>query len=284
MGKTINIIKKIIQNKKALVGLIMTSFVIIVAIFAPVIAPYDYQAMGVGRRFEPPSRDYLMGTDFFGRDVFTRVIYGARVSLLVALVVASFAAAIGVIVGLLAGYFRGFLDFSVMRIVDIIFTFPWLLMALTVGAIIGPGLKTVIVSLAIVYSPQVARLIRGETLVIREREYIEASRALGASPVRIMLRHILPNSVAALIVQFTLIMAFSILAEAGISYLGFGTQPPMPSWGLMLSDGRDFMFIAPHISIYPGLSIMFSVLAFNFLGDGLRDVFDPRMRGACQGL
>ena len=271
---------RIARNKKALAGGIITLTVLILAVIAPVIAPYDYETMHVGERFQGPSRDHLMGTDRFGRDAFTRVVYGSRISLTAALTVAVMASLIGVPLGLICGYYGGLFDSLVMRLADVIFTFPAILMALMLGTIIGPGLQTVTISLSIVYSPQVARLVRGEVLGLREKEFVEASRASGAHPARLLLKHILPNCIAALMVQFSLIMAFSILAEAGITYLGYGTQPPTPSWGLMLGDGRDYMVLAPHISIFPGLAIMYTVLGFNFLGDGLRDIFDPRMKGA----
>ncbi len=271
---------KVKRNKKAAVGALITLSVILVAILAPVIAPYTYREMHVGERFEGPSREHLMGTDYYGRDAFSRVVYGARISLSAALTVALLASVIGVPVGLACGYFGGILDTVVMRLADVVFTFHSILMALLIGAIIGPGLRTVTIALAIVYSPQVARLIRGEALSLRDEEFVEASRAVGASPLRIIVRHVLPNSVAALLVQFSLIMAFSILAEAGITYLGFGTQPPAPSWGLMLEGGRNYMRQAPHISIFPGVAIMYTVVGFNFLGDGLRDILDPRMKGA----
>lgn len=269
---------KLLRNRKAMVGLILAAMIVFVAAFAPYLTPYSADAMDTGQRFEPPSRAHPMGTDFYGRDVFSRVLFGTRISLWTALVVAGAATLLGLPMGLAAGYFGGWTDALFMRLTDVVFCFPWLLMALTVGSIIGPGVKTVIISLGIVYSPQVARIARGEAMAVRVREFVEAARASGGGSFRIMLRHVLPNCMAPLIVQFSLVLGFAVLAEAGISYLGFGIQPPTPSWGLMLSEGRDYMMLAPHISIFPGIAIMLFVVAYNFLGDGLRDVLDPRMK------
>ena len=256
----------------------MVLSVVAVALFAPVLTPFDPYELGVGPLISPSSRAHLMGTDNFGRDMLTRVIYGARISLTVALSVTSLAFATGVTIGLLTGYFGGVADLVVMRIIDMMFAFPYILIALTIGAVIGPGLNTVLVALVIAYTPNFVRMTRGLVLSIKQKEYIEATRAIGVRHGAVMLRHILPNALSPLIVQATAVMSFSILAEAGISYLGLGTRPPTPSWGLSLADGSPFLWVGPHMVVFPGLAISYVVLAFNVLGDGLRDILDPRSR------
>lgn len=266
-------------NKKALVGAVMVLSVAVVALFAPLLAPFDPYELGVGPLIVPPNRAHLMGTDNFGRDLFSRVIYGARISLTAALGVTSLAFAFGVTTGLATGYFGGLLDYAAMRVIDIMFAFPYILVALAIAAIIGPGLNTVLLSLVVAYSPNFARMTRGVVLSIKEKEYIEAARAIGEKDGSVILRYVLPNTLSPLIVQATAVMSFSILAEAGISYLGLGTRPPTPSWGLSLAEGSPFMWVGPHMVIFPGLAISYVVMAFNFLGDGLRDIFDPRYQG-----
>jgi peptide/nickel transport system permease protein len=250
--------------------------VIATAGLAPVLAPYDPTELNVGPQFQGPGPRHLFGTDNYGRDLFSRVVYGSRISLLVATGVVACSAGIGVPLGLIAGYRRGLLDYLLMRLVDIAFSFRSILIALTAAAIIGPGLDTVLIALVIVYSPILARLTRSVVLSIREEEYVEAARALGETDLSIMFRYILPNALSPIIVQCTSLMGFAILAEAGISYLGLGTRPPTPSWGLGLSEGSRYMGVAPYLVIFPGVAIAYTVLAFNFLGDGLRDIFDPR--------
>jgi peptide/nickel transport system permease protein len=243
-----------------------------------VLAPYDPNELSVGPRLGAPNRDHLLGTDGFGRDALSRLLYGARITVVVAFGVAAGSLVIGVAIGLAAGYVGRLVDTIAMGILDVVLTFPWTLMALAIAAILGPGLWTVFVALVVVYSPILARLTRAVVLSIREMEYVVAARVVGQTGSRIVWRCILPNSSSPLIVQATSIMGFAILAEAAISYVGLGTQPPTPSWGLTLSDGADYMFVAPHLVIYPGLAIAYVVLALNLFGDGLRDILDPRLR------
>lgn len=257
----------------------MVVMAVAVAILAPVLAPFDPSELSVGPLLAPPDGTHLMGTDNYGRDEFSRILYGARISLLAALGVTACSATVGISIGLMAGYIGGRFDYLAMRIIDMFFAFPWVLIALSLAAIIGPGLQTVLVSLAIVYSPGFVRMSRSVVLSLREKEYVEAAKAIGESDWAIMFRYIFPNMLSPLIVQATAVMGFCILAEAGISYLGLGTRPPTPSWGLMLSEGGSFASAGPHLIIFPGVSISILVLAFNFLGDGLRDILDPRSRG-----
>lgn len=270
--------KRVLRNKKATLGIAILALVLTAIFLGPLFLPHAPEAMGAGTPLAQPGGGFPMGTDLYGRDLLVRVLVGGRVSLGVAAVVTALAVAIGTPIGLITGYYGGITDAVVMRLIDILFAFPWLLMGLTVGAILGPGAPTVIISLAIVYSPQVARLVRSTVLVTRELDYIQAARAVGGSDLYIMVRHVLHNCLAPLLVQASLILGFGILAEAGISYLGLGIQPPTPSWGLLLADARDLITRAPYLSLFPGLAIVLAVFGFNMLGDGLRDVLDPRMK------
>ena len=273
-----SILELILTNKKAFIGLIMVLTVIIVAILAPLITPYDPAEMHVGPLLQSPNCRYLMGTDIYGRDVFSRVVYGTRISLLVGIFVGGTAAFLGSLLGLFAGYYGGLLDNLIMRFADTLFSFPWVLTAIILATIVGPGLTAVLIALPIVYTPQFIRLIRGIVLSLREKEYVEAAKISGEKNISIIFLYILPNCIGPLIVQITIIMSVAILGEAAISYLGLGTQPPTPSWGLMLSEASDFLMVAPYLSIFPGISIMFTVIGFNFLGDGLGDIFNPQYR------
>lgn len=268
--------KKVLRSKKVIIGLTIVLIIFLVAIFCPQIAPHDPYKLRTGPNLSPPSTRNLLGTDAFGRDVFSRVLFGTRISLLVAIVVAFFANLIGIPLGLVAGYYGKRVDLVVMRFVDTIFAFPWILIALVFAAIMSPSTKTVVLALSIVYSPQVVRLMRSKVLSLKNEDYIKAAKAMGESKFAILLKYILPNSFGVVSVQATIIMSFSILAEAGISYLGLGTQPPSASWGLMLSEASNFLFISAYLSIFPGLAILILVLAINFLGDGLRDIVDPK--------
>jgi peptide/nickel transport system permease protein len=251
----------------------------LVALFGASLAPYDPMAMDFTARFAPPSWAHPFGTDDFGRDVFSRVLYGAAVSFQVAFIAVGISGLAGVALGLTAGYRGGWVDEVIMRAMDVLFAFPAVLLAITVMAILGRGVENAMIAIAIVYAPIFARVTRGAVISVRDREFVLAARALGQSQLRIMLRHVLPNALGPIIVQTSLSLAFAILAEAALSFFGLGTQPPDPSWGRMLSEGRGFLQQAPWMGIFPGLAIMVSVLGFNTLGDGLRDVLDPRFRG-----
>lgn len=267
------------RNRLVVAGLVMVVGLVLVAALAGLIAPYDPIANNVRAALQPPSAYYLFGTDRFGRDVFSRVVYGSRESLWVALASVLLSASAGVTLGLLAGYFGGWIDDVIGRIMDVLFSFPALLLAIGVAAMLGPGRENAILAIAIVYAPLFGRVVRGPVLVERGKEYVEAARLLGASSPRILLRHVFPNVLSPLIVQATITFSHAILTESYLSFLGLGIQPPYPSWGTMLQENRTFLETAPWTSIFPGLAIMLSVLAFNLLGDGIRDALDPRVRG-----
>jgi peptide/nickel transport system permease protein len=261
-------------------GVAIVLLVVALALLADLITPYD-PAWQIDERLTPPNADYLLGLDEFGRDVYSRVIYGARISLYVGMVSVVFIALpIGVTLGVLAGYFRGWVDALLSRIVDVMFAFPSIVLAITIVGILGPSLTNAMIAIGIVYAPTFARVARGSTLAVVGLDYVMASRTIGARDARIILRHVLPNIAAPLIVQTTLALSTAILAEAALSFLGLGTQPPTPSWGTMLNTGRRYMELAPWVAIYPGLAIMVAVLGFNLAGDGLRDALDPRLREA----
>jgi peptide/nickel transport system permease protein len=270
--------RTLVRNRLVLAGLAMVLGLILVAALADLIAPYDPIANNVRAALQPPSSYYFFGTDRFGRDVFTRVVYGSRLSLLVALVSVTISATVGVALGLVSGYYRGWIDNLIGRVMDVFFSFPALLLAIAVAAMLGPGLNNAIIAIAVVYAPLFGRVVRGPVLVERGKEYVEAARVLGASSPRIVLMHVFPNVLSPLTVQATITFSHAILLEAYLSFLGLGTQPPFPSWGTMLQEGRTFLETAPWMSIFPGLAIMLAVLAFNLLGDGIRDVLDPRSR------
>ena len=249
------------------------------ALLGSVLAPHDPNQMNFASLFAPPSLAHLFGTDEFGRDIFSRILHGAAVSVKVAFIAVGISAAAGVSLGLLAGYYGGWLDEVLMRVMDVFFALPAVLLAIVVMAILGRGVENAMVAIAIVYAPIFARVTRGAVISVRDREYVNAARALGQSGTRVMLAHVLPNAMGPIIVQTSLSLAFAILAEAALSFFGLGTQPPDPSWGRMLSEGRAYLRQAPWMGVFPGLAIMVSVLGFNLLGDGLRDVLDPRYRG-----
>lgn len=260
-------------------GSIIVATLIGVAVLAPWIAPHDpIRDADLNDYLHPPGGRYPLGADLFGRDVFSRIVYGARVSLGIGAAVQASALTLGLALGLLSGFYGGWVDNLIMRLAEIIFAFPGLLFAIAIMAVIGPSLYNVLVALGLVSWTALARLVRGQVLTIKQLEYVDAARALGASNTRIIVRHILPNVAATAIVLVTLGIGSAILAEASLSFLGLGAQPPTPSWGSMLSTGRDYLRQAPWLSIYPGLAIFLAVIGFNLLGDGLRDLLDPRMR------
>lgn len=270
--------KNLRHSVSTLLGGLIFLAVVLVAIFATPLSPYDPEGIIVPDRLHGPSATYLLGTDNLGRDVLSRVIHGARVSLIVGMLVVACSTIAGIAFGLAAGY-SDRLDRVLMRILDGVMAFPSILLAIALMAALGARLSNIIIALAIVFTPRVARVVRSVTLVLRELDYVQAAQALGASVWRILLRHILPNALAPVIVQVTFIFAESVLAEASLSFLGVGLPPYVPSWGTIITSGRMFMQIAPWITVFPGLAILITVLGLNLLGDGLRDLTDPRLRG-----
>jgi peptide/nickel transport system permease protein len=266
------------QSPHALVGGTILGVMAMLAIFAPLFAPHDPYEMHIINQFQPPSVAHPFGTDEFGRDMLTRVIYGGRLSLRVGLLATAIALSSGTIIGLIAGYYGGWFDLISQRVIEIAMAFPGLVLALAIIAILGSGLQNVMLALAIGGIPYYVRLVRGQVLAIREREYIEAARIVGASDARVLFRHVLPGTISPLIVVGSLDLAGNILAAAGLSFIGLGAQPPTPEWGAMLSAGRDYMREQWWIATFPGIAIMLAVLALNLLGDGLRDALDPQSR------
>jgi peptide/nickel transport system permease protein len=267
----------LIQRRTVLLGLVVLAAIALLAALAPLIAPYAPNKLSVVNRLKPPSGVYWFGTDEFGRDVFSRTIYAGRLSLLVGLSVVAFASVVGVTLGVIAGFFRR-LDTPIARIIDAMMAFPDILLAISLVAALGPSLTTVIVALGIVYAPRLARIVRASTLVIRELPYVEAARALGVSTWRIMTRHVLRNLVSPILVQATFIFAYSMLAEAGLSFLGLGVSPEVPTWGTMIAAGRQYVGQADWMTLFPGVAIVLAVLSLQMVGDGLRDLLDPRLR------
>jgi len=263
------------QNRLALLGLLLVSLYVIVGLLAPYIIPQDPAAIDTVNQYNPPSVEHPFGTDQLGRDIFSRVISGTRISIRVAFLSIGFASVAGVAFGLTAGYFGGQVDEAIMRFMDVLFAFPSIILALVIIAILGGGLNKAIVALAIVYTPSMARITRGSTLSIREEEYVLAAKSYGESTFGIMIRDILPNITAPIVVQATVSFGFAILAEAALSFLGLGASPPTPSWGVMISQGQSVIETAPWASVFPGIAIMSAVLGLNLLGDGLRDALDP---------
>jgi ABC-type dipeptide/oligopeptide/nickel transport system permease subunit len=266
------------KNRLALVGLVILLALVFVAIFAPWLAPYDPAEQHLPDKRTPPGAKYLLGADEYGRDILSRMLFGARVALLVGVLAVTIALAIGLVLGTLAGYMGGYIDELVMRATDILLAFPYLLLAIAIVTALGASATNTTLAVGIWGAPSFIRLVRGSVISLREREFIQAARALGASTLRIMAWHLVPNFLAPVVVFATLFMARAILVEAALSFLGLGIQPPDPSWGLMVSSGRNFITIAPHISTVPGLGIVLAVLGFNLVGDGLRDALDPKMR------
>jgi ABC-type dipeptide/oligopeptide/nickel transport systems, permease components len=269
--------RKLARRKISLVGAGIILFYIIVALSASWIAPYDPLHIQLDKSLVSPNGEFLFGTDDKGRDILSRVIYGSQLSLLVGVVAVSIGICIGVPIGLIAGYYGGWWDLVLMRMIDVLLAFPGMLLALAIVSALGPSLFNVMLAVGIFSIPTFARLVRGSTLTVKKLEYIDAIRALGAGDFRIMMVHVLPNVVSPIIVQGTLRLATAILTAAGLSFLGMGAQPPTPEWGAMLSNGRDFIFSAPYVAVFPGLAIAFLVIGFNLFGDGLRDALDQRM-------
>ena len=265
-------------NRAALAGLIVILLIALMAVFAPLIAPYDPYLVALSDRLKPPSAIHLLGTDEIGRDIFTRVMYGGQVSLMIGLIPSFLSLVIGSVLGLTAGYYGGKVDSVIMRLADVVLAFPSLLLAMVVMYIMGASLLNLFIALSIINWAGTARVVRAQTLALKEKEFIEAARSMGVRRSKIMFRHILPNCVPSLIVLFTLEIPNSILNEASLSFLGVGVQPPKASWGLMISQGRKFSYQCPWLVLAPGVAILLITLAFNFLGDGLRDAMDPYLK------
>lgn len=266
------------KNYLAVIAGIIILLIILLAVFAPWIAPHDPNAQDLMKSFEPSSAQHIFGTDQQGRDIFSRILYGARTTLLGAVAVVAIATVIGVPLGLIAGYYGGKIDSLITRIFDVVLAFPALLLAFIIVAVFGRGLENAVIALGIVYIPMIARLVRSVTLVEREQTYVEAARNLGFSNSRIMFRHILPNCISPIVVQATIDLAYAILDLAAMSFLGLGVQPPTADWGAMLEEGREYLLISSNTSIAAGFSIMITVISFNLFGDGLQQHFDPKQR------
>lgn len=269
-------LRTLVRNRMAMVGLAIIFVWAVVAIAAPIVAPFDALAQKVEDRLSPPSARHLFGTDELGRDVFSRVVYGARISLPVGLLVILFATLAGALVGALAGYIGGIFDLLIMRLADITLAFPSIVLALAIAAALGPSLRNALIAMILVWWPEYARLMRGQVLSVKNNEYVQAARTLGASDGRILARHIIPNTLAPIIVKASLDAGSAILTIAALSFIGLGAVPPTPEWGAMISMGR-FKFYQWWLTTFPGLAVLTVVLGFNFLGDGVRDAFDPRM-------
>ncbi|WP_275579439.1 nickel transporter permease [Halanaerobacter jeridensis] len=270
--------KRLLKNRIAMLGLAIISILLVVAIFAPVLAPYDPLKTNVIQRLKAPSFSHWLGTDDLGRDILSRIIYGSRISIQVGVISVSLALVLGVTLGVLAGYYGGWIDSLVMRLIDIMLAFPSILLAIVIMAILGPQLSNAMIAIGFVNLPRFARIVRSSVLSVKEEEYVSAAQSLGSSDFRIITKHILPNCLAPLTVQSTLSIATAILEAAGLSFLGLGAQPPTPEWGAMLSSGRSAIQVAPWVVAFPGLAIMITVLGFNLFGDGLRDALDPKMK------
>lgn len=271
------------RSPKALVGAVVLAAIVLAAVAAPRLAPYPVTEMHALDRFAPPGGRYPLGTDFFGRDLLSRILYGYRTSLLVAGLSVVFAMAAGSALGVIAGYAGGATDSILMRTMDILFAFPVLLLAITIVVILGAGTLTTVLAIGIVYVPIFARIARAPALVVREQAYVEAARALGQRAERIILRHVLPNVSTPIFVQATINLATAILFESALSFLGLGTQPPFPSLGLMVSEGRNYLELSPWPSVFPGMAIVLAVLSFNLVGDALQEILDPRLRQTWAG-
>lgn len=271
-------IPRLFRHPSAVIGLGLVTGYLMVALFAGTLAPYSPTDQRAADRLQAPNAMYLLGTDEFGRDILSRLMHGATNSLRIALLSVALATVVGTAIGVTSGYAGGFADNAIMRVMDLFFAFPAILLALSIVAALGPGANNTILAISVVYTPIFARVARGPVLATKEMEFVSAARCIGASHPRILLRHILPNLLSPIIVQVSLALSWAMLTEAALSFLGLGTQPPAPSWGSMLSDSRVMMELAPWMAISPGMAIMLGVLGFNLLGDGLRDALDPRLR------
>jgi peptide/nickel transport system permease protein len=277
-SQTAEVWRRLKRNRAAIVGGLIVLLFVSIAILAPLITPYPPNEGDLTKRLKPPSREYLLGTDPLGRDLLSRVIYGARISLQIQVVAVFIALVIGTLLGLIGGYYGGKFDHLIMRLMDILLAFPGIFLAISIIAVLGPGLANLMLAAGIYSIPQFARIVRGSVLSLKEKEFIEAARAVGEDDFSILFRYLLPNSIAPIIIQTTLRMATVLLTASGLSFLGLGVQPPTAEWGAMLSNARAYLITAPHVATVPGLAIMLVVMGFNLFGDGLRDSLDPRLR------
>ncbi|MDR2356639.1 MAG: ABC transporter permease [Oscillospiraceae bacterium] len=277
-SKLADVWKQLKKNKIAVIALFVIVVVVLVAVLSPLLAPYPYDQQDVLHPFAPSSGEHLLGTDRLGRDVLSRLIYGSSQSLQVGTISTGIAAVAGIIVGAIAGYYGGWKDNLIMRLLDIYQSIPMFLLCVTLAAVLGPSLRNAVIAIGIGSVPGFARLMRASILSVREMEYIEAAKSINAGNGRIILKHIIPNAISPLIVAITMGIGSSALAGAGLSFIGLGVQPPIPEWGAMISDARNFMRDHGTLALYPGICVMITVLAFNLLGDGLRDALDPRLK------
>lgn len=271
-------LKKILSSPLTLLGIFLVAVLLIMAIFAPVVAPYDPVEIEMSQKLLPPSVDHWFGTDEVGRDIFSRVIYGARISLKIGLLVVLIAFPVGTILGAVAGFVGGAVDQIIMRTTDIFISFPGIILAMSIAAALGPSIENVLLALAITWWPWYTRIVRSSVLQIKNAEFVESARAVGINPVKILFTEVLPNAIAPASIQASLDLGFVILSAAGLSFIGLGAQPPSPEWGAMLSSSREVLRDAWWAATFPGLAILWTVLGFNLLGDGLRDVLDPKNR------
>ena len=269
--------RRLLRHRLFMTGLLIIGFMFLLAVFADLIQIRAPERMQVKLRFKTPDFAYPLGTDNYGRDIWSRLVHGARLSLSIGLAVAVVTGILGTLIGVLAGYFKK-LDSPLMRLMDALMAFPAILLAIAIAAALGPSAVNAVIALVAVYTPRTARIVRSTVLVVREMDYVHAAKACGARDLWILIRHVLPNSMAPLIVQLTFIFAYAILAEAILSFLGVGPPPPAPTWGNMIAEGKDYLREAPHICLFPGIAVALTCLGLNLLGDGLRDVLDPRLR------
>lgn len=277
-GQIAEVWRRLRRNRAAIVGGVIVLLFVFIAVLAPWLSPYPPNEGDLTKRLKPPCREHLLGTDPLGRDLLSRVIYGARISLQIQIISVSIALVVGTLLGLIGGYYGGRLDNLIMRLIDILLAFPGIFLAISIIAVLGPGLTNLMLAAGIYSIPQFARIVRGSVISLKEKEFIEAARAVGERDFDILFRYLLPNSMAPIIVQTTLRMATVLLTASGLSFLGLGVQPPTAEWGAMLSNARAYLITAPHVAMVPGLAIMLVVMGFNLFGDGLRDSLDPRLR------
>lgn len=273
----LNAWKRLKRNKLAMAGMVILTFMALIAVFAPAIAPYGFDDQSIARAYKFPSKEYLMGTDNLGRDIFSRIVYGSRISLRLGFVSVAISMVAGIFIGSVAGYYGGKSDNLIMRVMDVIQSIPSMLLAITIAAALGPGMTNAMIAIGFAGIPGYARIVRGSILTIRESEFIEAARAIGASDARIIAKHILPNVLSPILVQATLGIAGAIITAAALSFIGLGAQPPTPEWGAMIAGGRNYIQKYWHLVTFPGLAIMLTVVSFNLVGDGIRDALDPRL-------